>query len=169
MTQEEVISKSKIVTEKLLNSEWFKNSNTIMSYISIKNEIDLQEINETIIKLGKTLVLPVIDNNGENMKSVKVDTLENLKEKKFGVMEPDFGEEIKYNEIDLVIVPGVAFDINGNRIGFGKGYYDRFLRGYNGKTIVLAYDFQVLENIETEEHDEKVEEIITELRDIKIV
>ena len=169
MTQEEVISKSKIVTEKLLNSEWFKNSNTIMSYISIKNEIDLQEINETIIKLGKTLVLPVIDNNGENMKSVKVDTLENLKEKKFGVMEPDFGEEIKYNEIDLVIVPGVAFDINGNRIGFGKGYYDRFLRGYNGKTIVLAYDFQVLESIETEEHDEKVEEIITELRDIKIV
>ncbi len=169
MTQEEVISKSKAVTEKFLNSEWFKNSNTIMSYISIKNEIDLQEINETIIKLGKTLVLPVIDNNGENMKSVKVDTLENLKEKKFGVMEPDFGEEIKYNEIDLVIVPGVAFDINGNRIGFGKGYYDRFLRGYNGKTIVLAYDFQVVENIETEEHDEKVEEIITELRDIKIV
>lgn len=169
MTQEEVISKSKAVTEKFLNSEWFKNSNTIMSYISIKNEIDLQEINETIIKLGKTLVLPVIDNNGENMKSVKVDTLENLKEKKFGVMEPDFGEEIKYNEIDLVIVPGVAFDINGNRIGFGKGYYDRFLRGYNGKTIVLAYDFQVLESIETEEHDEKVEEIITELRDIKIV
>ena len=129
MTQEEVISKSKIVTEKLLNSEWFKNSNTIMSYISIKNEIDLQEINETIIKLGKTLVLPVIDNNGENMKSVRVDTLETLKEKKFGVREPDFGEEIKYNEIDLVIVPGVAFDINGNRIGFGKGYYDRFLRG----------------------------------------
>ena len=80
--------------------------------------------------------------------------MENLKEKKFGVMEPDFGEEIKYNEIDLVIVPGVAFDINGNRIGFGKGYYDRFLRGYNGKTIVLAYDFQVLESIETEEHDE---------------
>ena len=169
MTQEEVISKSKIVTEKLLNSEWFKNSNTIMSYISIKNEIDLQEINESIINSGKTLVLPVIDNNGENMKSVKVDTLENLKEKKFGVMEPDFGEEIKYNRIDLVIVPGVAFDINGNRIGFGKGYYDRFLRGYNGKKIVLAYDFQVLENIETEEHDEKVEEIITELRDIKIV
>ena len=62
MTQEEVISKSKAVTEKFLNSEWFKNSNTIMSYISIKNEIDLQEINETIIKLGKTLVLPVISN-----------------------------------------------------------------------------------------------------------
>ena len=169
MTREEVLRKSKIVTEKFLKSDCFKNAKTIMSYISIKNEIELQEINKSIINLGKTLILPVINNNGENMKSIKIDNLENLKEKKFGVIEPEDGEEIKCDAIDLVIIPGVAFDINGNRIGFGKGYYDKFLKGYSGKKIVLAYDFQVLEKIETEEHDERVEEIITEKRDIKII
>ena len=167
MSREEIAEKSRIITRKFLNSDYYKNSNVIMSYISIKNEIDMKEINEKIISDGKKLILPVIER--ENIKSVQIDSYENMEEKKFGVIEPISGKEVDKSEIDLIIVPGVAFDIKGNRIGFGKGYYDRFLKGYSGKKIVLAYDFQVVENIDAEEHDERVEEIITEARDIKIV
>ncbi len=160
MTREEVILKSKIITEKFLNSDYFKNAKVIMSYISIKNEIEMEEINKKVLEDKKILLFPVIE--GEYIKAVKVNSLEKCEEKKFGVIEPIYGEPFNLEEIDLIIVPGVAFDKRGNRIGFGKGYYDRFLKGYRGKKIALAYEFQLVDSIETEEHDERVDEIITE-------
>ncbi len=160
MTREEVISKSRKITEKFLNSEYYQNAETIMSYISIKNEIEMTEINRRVLEDRKTLLFPVIE--GEYIKAIKTDSLKKLEEKKFGVIEPVCGEESEKADIDLIIVPGVAFDKRGNRIGFGKGYYDRFLKGYRGKKIALAYEFQLVDRIETEEHDERVDEIITE-------
>jgi 5-formyltetrahydrofolate cyclo-ligase len=160
MTREEVISKSRKITEKFLNSEYYQNAETIMSYISIKNEIDMTEINRRVLEDRKTLLFPVIE--GEYIKALKIDSLEKFEEKKIGVIEPVCGEESEKTDIDLIIVPGVAFDKRGNRIGFGKGYYDRFLKGYRGKKIALAYEFQLVDSIKTEEHDERVDEIITE-------
>lgn len=162
MSCSEIEEKSLKITEKTAAQSWFSEAQTVMSYISIKNEIDTSYLNRKIVESGKKLLFPVIEN--EEIKAVAVDGADyTTAVKKFGVIEPENGRELDKNEIDLVIVPGVAFDREGNRIGFGKGYYDRFLKGYRGKKAALCYDFQIVEKIESEEHDEKVDIIISEI------
>ena len=94
---------------------------------------------------------------------------DDLKISSYGILEPkkDKIKNISSDKIDLIIVPGVAFDLKGNRMGHGKGYYDRFLNLVKSTSIGLAFEFQIIENIPVESHDKPIDMIITEKRIIK--
>ena len=147
------------IFEKLLQNEDFKNAKTVMSYMDFKNEVKTDRINNFIKESGKILVLPkVIDK--ETM--IAIEDKNQYILSPFGNKEPD-GEEYKGN-IDVIITPGVAFDRDKNRVGFGRGYYDRFFAIHkNAKKIAIAFEKQIIEEgIETNEYDMKVNVLITE-------
>ena len=150
---------SEKIFEKLLQNEDFKNAKAVMSYMDFKNEVKTDKINDFIKNSGKILLLPkVIDK--ETM--IVIEGKNQYVISHFGNKEPD-GEEYRGN-IDIIITPGVAFDKNKNRVGFGRGYYDRFFDKYpNTKKIAIAFEEQIInEGIETDKYDKKVDILITE-------
>ena len=152
------------IFEKLLENEDFKNAKIVMSYMDFKNEVKTDKINTFIKNFGKILVLPkVIDK--ETM--IVIEDKNQYILSSFGNKEPD-GEEYK-GSIDVIITPGVAFDRDKNRVGFGRGYYDRFFVKYsNTKKIAIAFEEQIInEGIETDKYDKKVNILITEDNIIK--
>lgn len=99
------------------------------------------------------------------MKALKIDSLKDLQLSNYGILEPEeTAEEIMINHMDLAIVPGVAFDPKGGRVGYGGGFYDRFFSNLQVKIkkIALAYEFQILDRVPIEEHDISIDAIITE-------
>ena len=150
---------SEKIFEKLLQNEDFKNVKAVMSYMDFKNEVKTDKINDFIKNSGKILVLPkVIDK--ETM--IAIEDKNQYIVSPFGNKEPD-GGEYKGN-IDVIITPGVAFDRNKNRVGFGRGYYDRFFVKYpNAKKIAIAFEEQIIdEGNETDKYDKKIDILITE-------
>ena len=147
------------IFEKLLQNEYFKNAKVVMSYMDFKNEVKTDKINDFIKNSGKILVLPRVINK-ETM--IAIEDKNQYIVSPFGNKEPD-GEEYKGN-IDIIITPGVAFDRDKNRVGFGRGYYDRFFGKYpNTKKIAIAFEEQIInEGIETDKYDKKVDILITE-------
>lgn len=126
------------ITRAFLSLDEVKNARKICVYLSIHNEVDTSEIISTLIASGKTLYAPVVV--GDYMIAKTLTSTHDLKQGAFGILEPQ-GDTVNPSEFDLIIVPMVAFNANLARIGYGKGYYDRFLP--NGvKTIGLAYSGQ---------------------------
>lgn len=150
---------SKKIFEKLIKEESFLKAKNILSYMDFKNEVMTNEINKFIEENKKTLILPRVINR-DKMIVIKNNGL--FSKSPFGNMEP-LGEEF-LEEIELIIVPGIVFDKFGNRIGFGRGYYDRFFTNYeSAKKIAIAFEIQVIEEkIVTETFDKKVDMLITE-------
>lgn len=158
LTKEQVLEESELIYNKIIDSNIFEKVEVIMSYMSFQNEIVTKKINEYIISCGKKLLLPKMLDK-EIIKAVEYTGKFKI-DNSFGIKEPV--GEIYNGNIDLIIVPGVVFDREGNRIGYGKGYYDRFLKLYpRARKISLAYEFQILNRLEVEEHDEKIDEIVT--------
>lgn len=157
------------IAENLFNQPYFKNSKCIFCYLSFSNEIDTINIINFALKCGKTVCLPKTFEKGI-MTANKIESLEKgLKKMPFGMLEPDETcVVIDKSDIDLCIVPCLAADINGFRLGYGGGYYDRFLYGINAKKAVLCYDDRLFENICHEEHDIACNAIITESKVIDL-
>ena len=165
LTKEQVAEDSELIYNKIIDSKIFESAKVIMSYMSFQNEIDTEKINDYIISCGKKLLLPKMLDR-EIIKAIEY-TGEFKIDNSFGIKEPV--GEIYDGDIDLVIVPGVVFDREGNRIGYGRGYYDRFLKLYSrARKISLAYEFQILDRLEVEKHDEKIDEIVTKNNIIRI-
>lgn len=151
---------STTIRKKLLLRKEFKKAKTIFFYIPIKNEVDILSVIKKSFK-NKNVLVPKIE--GEEMHAYKINSLDDLVMGKFQTpTAKENCEKVNPKEIDLILVPGIAFDKKGLRIGFGKGYYDRYLKKINAPKIALAYDFQIHENIPGEIHDERVDLIITE-------
>ena len=152
------------IFEKLLQNEDFRNAKVVMSYMDFKNEVKTDKINDFIKNSGKILVLPKVKDK-ETM--IVIEDKNQYIVSPFGNKEPD-GEEYK-GQIDVIITPGVAFDRDKNRVGFGRGYYDRFFLKYpNAKKIAIAFEEQIIdEDIETDKYDKKVDILITENNIIK--
>lgn len=164
LSQEYINDASNIIFKTLLKNEDFKNAKVIMSYMDFKNEVKTDKINDFIKNSKKILVLPkVIDK--ETMIVIEDKNCYSISS--FGNREP-IGEEYK-GDIDIIITPGVAFDANKNRVGFGRGYYDRFFLKYpNSQKIAIAFEKQIInEEIETNKYDKKVDILITEKNIIK--
>ncbi|RMA93197.1 5-formyltetrahydrofolate cyclo-ligase [Hydrogenothermus marinus] len=154
---------SKRIIDKLINLPQLKKADTIMLYYPHKNEVNILPL---FYKLSdKTFLFP--KTTSEDILPVKVDSLDNFSKGRFGILEPQ-GELFNPKDIDIVIVPAVAFDETGHRIGYGKGYYDRFLKKTDALKIGVAYDFQVLDKFPTEHHDIPVDLIVTPTKIIKI-
>ena len=159
--------KSKEIFYKIIETETFKKSKIIAIYKSIKSEVDTTELIKYSLNMGKIIALPKVEEN--ELKFYKINSIcENLEKSEFGIEEPEGKDEnlIDSNSIDLVIVPGICFDLEKNRLGFGQGYYDRFLKQKDFKTIGICFDEQIAEKVPTDKNDVKVKEIITDKRDI---
>ncbi len=157
---------SRILLE-LINTKEYINAKNIFIYIGFGSEINTKEYIKEFFKEGKTVLVPRTEIKSRKMEAIKITSLDNLKESKYGILEPSLNEKpFNEDEIDLIIIPGVAFDLNGNRLGYGGGFYDRFLSRTKAYKIALCYDFQLLNKIETEEHDIPTDLIITEKRTV---
>ncbi|SKC91416.1 5-formyltetrahydrofolate cyclo-ligase [Maledivibacter halophilus] len=158
----------KIISE-LKNQEIFQKSRNIMIYLSFNNEVDTYNLMEYCLKRGKKIIVPfTIKKERQIIPSEVRNPHEELILNSLGYKEPDIKSmrEVNVENIDLVIVPGVVFDIDGNRIGFGGGYYDRFLKRLRSSTmtIALCYDYQVVDKVPVDQFDMPVKCIITEKR-----
>ena len=135
----------------VLESEWFRQAKTVMAYAAIPPEVDLTPVLEAILTAGKTLILPRCEADGM-MTARRIDDLGQLISGAYGIPEPNPDAPVVSSaEIDLILVPGMAFDAFGRRLGRGKGYYDRFLENFHGRTIGICG--QLMESVPVEQHD----------------
>ena len=163
LSQKEIFEKNKKIEERLFGLEQYRKSKIVMFFVSFNSEVDTHEMIKKSLK-NKTVVVPKVANN-EIEPSIILDFDNLVSSGKFGILEPIEAMKIAYKNIDLVLVPGIAFDLNGHRVGYGFGYYDRFLRKVpKAVKIGLCFDFQVVDKIPREQHDVPVDLIVTEER-----
>jgi 5-formyltetrahydrofolate cyclo-ligase len=145
-----------------------QSAHTILFYAPLPDELDVWPLLEKLLA-SKVCALPAFDDTTQFYSARRVKNLEtDIFTGKFGVSEPLLElEEIPLNKFDLILVPGVAFDLNGHRLGRGKGFYDRILAQASGVKCGVAYDFQLLEEIPVEPHDAQVDFIFTPSRCVK--
>lgn len=170
LSDEQVKDMSEVIINKLKKIPVYKTSKTIMVYLSFGNEVDSSEIIKDCFENGKRVVLPFCDNTDMSITPTEIKDLDiDLVEDSIGYIQPNKEslDPVDLSEIDLIIVPGISFDRKGYRVGFGAGYYDRFLGKVNFEipTIGLAYDFQIIESlIEMEDYDIPVDYVMTDER-----
>ncbi|GAB6454463.1 MULTISPECIES: 5-formyltetrahydrofolate cyclo-ligase [Bacillus] len=143
--------------------EWAE-AKTIGITLSMENEVNTYPIIEKAWEEGKKVVVPKCNKETRTMSFRKISNFDQLETVYMSLREPipALTEEVDADEIDLQIVPGVAYTERGERIGYGGGYYDRYLMHYKGKTLSLAYSFQMVDHIPIEPFDKNIEKIITE-------
>jgi len=151
---------STLIKNSLFSLNEFNDSTNIAFYISKGSEVCTKEMILNAQKINKKIFIPYI-NKTNSMKLSELKNYDNLKEGYFGVLEPLNPKPYPSNKIELIIIPGIVFDKKGYRLGYGMGYYDKFLKGLKTTKVGLAFDFQVIESIPGEPHDMKMDYIIT--------
>lgn len=154
--------KSRLIKQKLFRISVFKKAKTVMLYIAFDGEVDTQDMIKEAQDLGKTIAVPVCRKKRKIVPCILKDSPK-LVRGLYGISEPAIKKPLKVEDIDVVVVPGVAFDKQGNRLGRGKGYYDRFLRKLpsRGSTIGLAFDFQILPSLPATKRDVRLQRVIS--------
>lgn len=174
LTLDEINSKSRIIQERLWNLIIERKYKSVMFYIAFGSEVKTQECISQCLENKITVIVPVcsMDKDRHINPSRLLDPDSELEKNKFGIPEPkpEFLRPLSPEQIDLVIVPGLAFDKKGYRIGYGAGYYDRFLkRCLNALFVGLAFELQIIESAFPENWDIPLHKIITEARILYIV
>lgn len=155
--------KSRIITEKVIIKQEYLDAEMIFCYIDAKGEVKTKELITYAWKHGKKVAVPRV--HADVMKFYLISSYDDLEPGCFGIMEPKRNcmEVTEIPEKSLVIMPGVAFDRNGNRIGYGKGYYDKYFFGYPDLyKIAIAFEMQVIPGIPADKFDVKANCVITE-------
>jgi len=156
---------SEKIHENLKKISSYTNSQNIACYFPIGSEVDTHDVMLNILKQGKNLLLPrIVDNN---IQFYIVSNLEKLESGNFEIMEPKDSCE-KAEKIDCVLIPTVGVSKLGVRLGYGHGYYDRFLSSIDAVKISLTYSKQIVKSIPSDSHDIKIDWIVTEDENIKI-
>ena len=150
---------SSLIAKKLMSMEEFIMAGHVCIYMSAFGEVDTKEIISFCLECGKKVSVPKSLPDGNLIIGRYSDE---TKKGMFGIDEPLEFVPVGYGEPDVIIVPGIAFDKCGTRLGFGKGYYDRFLKATRGFKIALAYDFQLTDELPKDEHDVKMDAVVTE-------
>ena len=162
LKKEEVMECSKACVSKVLQFPELIEAKTVCVYMPTGNEIDTTEIIRYCKENGKRLAAPRV--NGDTMEFYYFTDETDMEQGAYDIWEPT-GTEAVEDEESLVIMPGVAFDLSCNRIGYGKGYYDRYLSAHpHMKKVALAYDFQIVGRIKREVHDVRPDVVVTESR-----
>ncbi len=158
-SENQLLEFSQEVISSLESLEEFQKAEYIFCYYSMKDEVDTREL---ISKYAhqKKFILPVIVGDNLILKEYKSDG--EMEKVIFGILEPQGEEFINYKKIDLVIVPGVAFDEQKNRLGRGKGYYDKILKDIKAKKIGICFDFQLVKKVPVETFDVKLDAIVSQ-------
>ena len=129
-------------------------------YVSIRGEVETDLLFASGLSSGKSLFFPRLDQ--DRMLFIKVSNLKQFQPGRWGLREPTGADSILPSQLDCIVVPGVAFDRRGYRLGFGKGYYDRTLKGYRGVKVGLSYDFQVVDQLPVDMHDLRCDWVVSE-------
>lgn len=162
LTAEEQNVMSVKITEQLISLPCIMQAETVMIYMSAFKEPSTAEIAEYLKSSQKKIVVPISNTQDYTITPVYLSGA--LSAGAYGIPEPTLCKPADIKAIDVALIPGIGFDLSGSRIGFGKGYYDRFLAEFTGLKIGICYDFQMLADIPTSEHDVKMDLIITEKR-----
>ena len=159
MTEEEIVSRSEKLGVLFAQSEAYKNAKTIYGYLPYNQEVRTVPMLEQALKDGKKVAVPKV--YGEEMKFLYLDDLTKVSKGYAGIPEPIADGPVADDETALVLMPGLAFDPQGHRIGYGGGFYDKFLAAEpNHPTLALCYEFQLLPELDTEEHDIPVDTVL---------
>jgi 5-formyltetrahydrofolate cyclo-ligase len=154
--------KSSLIKQKLFRTLVFKKAKVVMFFISFGGEVNTKEMIKQAIASGKTVAVPVCSKKRVMRPSILQEKAK-LARGLYEIYEPAIKKFVKLEDLDLVIVPGIAFDKKGNRLGRGKGYYDTFLhklKPYGAASLGLAFDFQILPFIPTTCEDKEVDRVI---------
>jgi len=159
-------AKDESIRRRLLALPEFIKARTILFYASFRSEVDTTELLQNSILNNKTVVLPRVDMQNSSLKLYEIRAIEDLVPGCYGILEPLVNDNNRVHDagIDLMIIPGVAFDEQCNRLGYGKGYYDRLLSHKNALAVGLAYEEQIVAHIPADAHDIKMDKIITDKR-----
>ena len=166
LSAEQVAAGSRAVLQRVLELEEYVRARLVHTYVSSKdNEVDSCELIRLSAAGGKGVVIPVVHKGSRLLRHARIAGLEQLELSSWGLYRPpadhrDWIEDLE--EIDLVIVPGIAFDAQGRRVGFGGGFYDRFLSRVQAVKIGLTYDCLLVDEVPVEPHDVAMDIVVTE-------
>ena len=165
----EIKKKSALITDRFLGLEEYLRAGTVMAYVDFRNEVQTGSIINDALARGKRLAVPITDVAGKKLTPSQVkDFPGDLAPGAWNILEPkpECVIPVPPGEIDLVIVPGVAFDATGNRLGYGGGFYDRFLLTVKPGCVfaALSFELQIRSNVYPGEHDLPVHILVTENR-----
>lgn len=151
--------------KNLFSLHEFRQAEWIFPFVSCGTEIDTMALIRAVLVEGKHhLAVPRVI--GEEMEFVAIHSIQDLVPGAMQILEPTGGQIVIANE-GLMLMPGLAFDLQGNRVGYGAGYYDRYLEKYDSSKlykVAYAFDFQIVDHIVAEEHDRRVEAVVTDRR-----
>jgi 5-formyltetrahydrofolate cyclo-ligase len=159
----EVEAMSEVIQKTFMASREFAEAKIIALYAAAHNEVDTAAVLKQSLADGKSVLLPTVCGDGLDFRQIS--GLASLHGGAFGILEPDSSCTVRIpQEADVIVVPGVAFDLMGRRVGYGKGYYDRVLHTLEGfgKLVGFCYEMQLVTDISAEPHDVKMDMIITE-------
>lgn len=159
MTEADILRRSEILAEKFARSDAYRAAKTIYGYLPYNQEVRTVPMLQRALDEGKRVAVPKV--YGDDMKFIYLDDLSQVAKGYAGIPEPVADGPVAQDETALVLMPGLAFDPAGHRIGYGGGFYDKFLaREPHHPTVALCYDFQVIEHLETEGFDIPVDQVI---------
>jgi 5-formyltetrahydrofolate cyclo-ligase len=164
LTKEQIKEYSKEIEKKLLESQVYSQCNTIYTYVAFNQEVQTQKIILRGLEENKRIAVPKVLK--DRIEFFYIESFDDLVPGCKGILEP-INKKIAFDKDVLMIMPGLAFDLIHNRLGYGGGYYDKYIsthRDSNFHKIALAYDFQVVPKMETNFYDQKVDSIITPTR-----
>lgn len=150
--------KDRLIRKNLRELEIYKKAKSVFVFISYRSEVDTRGIIEDILADGKKLLVPLV--KGSEMIAVEVKGIDDLEPNKMGILEPKSGDEV--TDVDLTITPGLAFDKDGYRLGYGGGYYDKFFAKVDTVRMGIGYSDQYVESIVHEDYDKPLEYLLTE-------
>lgn len=171
MPFEDIFEASSIIQKRFLSlSEW-ENASRLALYASFKNEVLTDNILESSLAHGKEVFFPRVVKEKKGLTFLKVHGKKDFTQGSYEIREPAHDRPLETgtpSSFDIIVVPGIAFDMNGNRLGYGKGYYDRALGNIKKRGLIMAlsFDFQIVDKVPVEKHDIKVDRIVTESRAI---
>ncbi len=159
MTEAEIQSRSEALAQLLYASEAYRNAKTIYGYLPYNQEVRTVPMLEQALRDGKRVAVPKVF--GDEIKFLYLQDLTQVAKGYAGIPEPIADEPVAEDKTALVLMPGLAFDPQGHRIGYGGGFYDKFLAAEpDHPTLALCYEFQLLPKLETEEHDIPVDVVL---------
>lgn len=149
------------VYARVVNLSGYRKADIVMAYVAARGELSLQRVLEDMLNSGRTLALPRCGENGA-MDAYRVTDMRQLRQGAYGILEPDEScPLVPPEEIDLMLIPGTAFDREGGRIGQGGGYYDRYIQKTRAVRVGVCHEFALMDRVPTEEHDARMDAVVT--------
>jgi 5-formyltetrahydrofolate cyclo-ligase len=165
LSSEECREKSLLIQERIVSLGEYRAADVVALYSSINKEVEMDMVMQDALSSGKSVVLPVMSDGVLLFRELT--DVSDMCRGAFGILEPcECGKIYEPGQACLIVLPGVAFDVRGHRVGYGKGYYDKALHRLEGegKLVGVCFDFQLVDGIMGEPHDVRVDMVITEKR-----